>query len=160
MAGNQVFIQDSDLYNRVGGQAALVQLLDPGKTGRWNTTISLLARTDACNFVLEAAGVQADLNGYAASEFASKFPNLVTYAALKAVALAWNYGSGGQAMPPGVARYDELANDGLELLATRKRKHGASDFSPQPAQAVSGRVDNDPHRDRMTLSSWKNSGFC
>lgn len=160
MAGNQVFIQDSDLWLRVGGQAALTQLIDPGKTGRFNPTISLLARTDACNIVLEAAGVQADLNGFAASEFGLRFPNLVTYAALKAIALAWTYGSGGQALPPGLARYDEEANQALELLATRRRKHGASDFSPQPAQAVSGRVDNDPHRDRMTLSSWKNSGFC
>lgn len=159
MAGNQVFLTDADLYNRVGGQAALTQLIDPGRTGRWNTAISLMVRTDACNFVLEAAGVQADLNGYSAADFATKFPNLVTYAAYRAIALAWVAGSGGQAMPPGVAKYDELATQGLELLATRRRKHGASDFSPAPAQQISGSIDNDPDRTRMTLDSWK-SGFC
>lgn len=159
MAGNQVFITDADLYNRVGGQAALVTLLDNGRQGRWNTTVSLLARTDSCNIVLEAAGVQADLNGYTASDFAQKFPNLVTYAALKAIALAWTYGSGGQALPAGVQRYDDQANQALELLATRRRKHGASDFSPQPAQQISGAIDNDPDRTRMTLDSWR-SGFC
>ena len=156
---NQVFITDADLYLRVGGQAALTQLIDPGRTGKWNTAVSLTARTDACNLVLEAAGVQADLNGYAASDFSAKFPNLVTYASLKAVALAWVYGTGGQAMPPGVQAYAAQADQGLELLATRRRKHGASDFSPQPAQAVNGGIDNDPDNDRMTLKSWK-KGFC
>lgn len=158
MAGNQVFISDADLYNRVGGQAALTQLIDPGRQGRWNTTVSLLARTDACNIVLEAAGVQSDLGGLAAGEFATRFPSLVTYAALKAIPLAWVYGSGGQALPPGLQRYDEQANQALELLATRRRKHGASDYSPQPSQEIAGSLDNDPERIRTTLDSWRS--FC
>ena len=156
---NQVFISDADLYNRLGGQAALTQLLDPQGTGAWNPEVSLLARTDACNFVLEAAGVPADMAGYPASDFAAKFPNLVTYAALKAIALAWQYGSGGQAMPAGVVKYDAQADQGLSLLASRRRKHGASDFSPAPSQAVRGSIDNDPDFNRMTLASWRN-GFC
>ena len=156
---NQVFIVDADLYNRVGGQAVFTQLIDPSRSGRWNATVSLLARTDGCNIVLEAAGVQADLGGFAPSEFATKFPNLVTYASLKSIALVWVYGSGGQAMPPGVQRYDDQANQALELLATRRRKHGASDYSPQPAQQITGSVNNDPHLTRITLDSWR-GGFC
>lgn len=157
---NQVFIGDSDLYKRLGGQAALTQLLDPSKTGSWNATVSLTARTDACNLVLEAAGVQSDLGGYEAADFAIKFPNLVTWASLKAVALAWLYGTSGQAMPERIAQYDAQANAGIEMLAQRRRKHGASDFSPQPAQAIDGAVDMDPEQNRLTLSSWKASGFC
>lgn len=156
---NQVFISDQDLYDRIGGPAALTQLIDPDGAGKWNPSVSLKARTDACNFTLEAAGVQADLGGFTAADFATKFPNLVTWASLKGIALAWLYGSGGQAMPPGISFYDQQANAGLEMLATRRRKHGASDFSPQPAQQINGSVDHDPNLTRMTLDSWK-SGFC
>ncbi len=156
---NQVFIADSDLYNRCGGQAALTQLIDPGKTGRWNTAVSLMVRTDACNIVLSAAGVATDLGGVAAGDFAARFPDLVTLAAYKALALAWLAGSGGQAMPAGVQRYDEMADQGLELLATRRRKHGASDYATKPAQQINGSLDMDPLRTKMTMAGFR-SGFC
>lgn len=155
---NQVFITDADLYDRIGGRAALTQLLDATGSGIWNATVSLKARTDACNIVLEAAGVQSDLGGVPAEEFAAKHPNLVTYAALKALALVWIYGTGGQAMPARLAAFDVQAEQALEKLATRRRKHGASDFSPQPAQEIGGALDLDPDRTRMTLRSWMGFG--
>lgn len=154
---NQVFISDADVFQRIGGKAALTQLLDPNRTGTWDQATLDSAKQDACNFVLEAAGVAADLGGYQASEFASKFPNLVTYAALKALALVWTYGTGGQAMPDRIAAFDAQAMAGLELLATRRRKHGASDYSPQPSQQINGTISMG--EGRMTLAGWK-SGFC
>ena len=154
---NQVFITDADVYSRIGGKAALTQLIDPNRTGTWDQTTLDTAKRDACNIVLEAAGVAADLGGYQAAEFAAKFPNLVTYASLKALALVWTYGTGGQAMPERIASFDAQAMAGIELLATRRRKHGASDYSPQPSQQISGTIQMGD--DRITLSGWK-SGFC
>lgn len=122
--GSRVFVTDSDLYLRCGGQAAFAQLIDPGKTGKWSSAVSLLARTDACSVTLEAAGVREGLSGYTPADFAAKFPNLATCAALKAIALAWTY-AGGQEMPPQVQRYDELATYWLEMLGAR-RKCGAA----------------------------------
>lgn len=131
--GNQVFITDADLYNRIGGQAAFAQLIDPAKTGKLNSTISLLARTDACAVVLEAAGVQADLEGHTVAAFVDAYPNLVAWASYKAIALAWTYASGGQAMPTSVQRIEDLANWGLEQLATRRKYGNAPQSSAAPA---------------------------
>lgn len=156
---NPVFISDEDLWRRLGGQDKLTQLCDPTKSGTWDATTTEMARRDACNVVLSAAGVQADLGGLSAADFASKFPDYVTYACWKTIPLVWMYSSSGQAMPEWVAAYDAQATAQLELLATRRRKHGAADFSPQPSQEVRGSIDNDPDRTRMTLSSWR-SGFC
>ena len=58
---NPVFIEDADLWKRMGGQDKLTQLLDPQNTGTWDTGLSLTARTDACNKVIAAAGLQAEL---------------------------------------------------------------------------------------------------
>lgn len=154
---NPLFITDADVYSRIGGKAALTQLIDPNRTGTWDQVTLDTAKRDACNIVLEAAGVAADLGGFQATEFAAKFPNLVTYAALKALALVWVYGTGGQAMPERIASFDAQAMAGIELLATRRRKHGASDYSPQPSQQISGTIQMG--EDRITLSGWK-SGFC
>lgn len=155
---NPLFISDEDVYSRIGGKAALTQLLDPNRTGSWNQATLDRAKQDACNLVLEAAGVQADLAGYAVGEFAAKFPNLVTYAAWKALALCWLYGTSGQAMPDQIAAFDAQAAAGIEMLATRRRKHGATDFSPQPSQQVNGTIVL-AGDDRITLAGWK-SGFC
>ena len=86
----------------------------------------------ACRLVLEAAGVGPDLSGWNAVGFAAAYPNLVTFASLKAIALAWTYGTGGQAMPPGVQRYEDLANQALELLATRRRQTAAPESAAEP----------------------------
>ena len=60
-------------------------------------------------------------------------------------------------MPDRIAAFDQQAMAGLELLATRRRKHGASDFSPQPSQQINGTISMGDGR--MTLAGWK-SGFC
>lgn len=156
---NPVFIYDADLYNRLGGRAALTQLLDPEGRGIWSAEMSLLVRTDACNLVIEAAGVQVELSGGTVEQFRARYPNLVTYASLKGLVLGWLFGSGGQALPERLAAFDAKVETALERLATRRRMHGAVDFDPQPAQEVRGSVDMDPNGERMGLASWK-SGFC
>ncbi|MFO0578693.1 MAG: hypothetical protein U1A78_32220 [Polyangia bacterium] len=156
---NPVFITDEDLYLRIGGRAALTQLMDPNKTGAWNAESTLRARTDACALVIEAAGVQADLSGNTVEEFRVRFPNLVVYACFKALYLSWVFGSSGQACPEKVSALNQEADAGLEKLATRRRKHGSVDYSPEPAQEVRGSIDMDPGSTRMTLASWR-SGFC
>jgi hypothetical protein len=159
MPGPYVFIYDSDLYDRIGGQAAFVQLLDPNGTGTWNPDVSLKARGDACNLVIEAAGVPVDLSGLTIPDFRDKFPNLITWASLKGLAMAWLYGAGGQAMPAGFALYDQQANAGIEMLAVRRRKHGAIDFNPGAAQAVRGSINLDPYQTKMTMDGFR-TGFC
>ena len=154
---NQVFIDDEDLYSRLGGKAVFTQLLDPQKKGTWNTGTSLRARIDACNIVLEAAGVQSDLGGIPANEFATKFPNLVTWAALKAIALSWLYGGGGTAMPDAIRDFGSQADAAIEKLAQRRRKNGASDYSPTPSQEVSGSIALSS--DRVTLDSYQSGGY-
>lgn len=154
-----VFISDEDLFLRIGGRAALAQLMDPDKSGSWDTQISLRARADACNIVIEAAGVQVDLAGNTVEEFRDRYSALVTHAAQKALYFCWLYGTGGQACPERITALNDEVETALENLAKRRRKHGATDYSPQPAQEVRGSIDNDPGRTRMTLSSWR-SGFC
>lgn len=156
---NQVFIEDSDLYRRCGGQAALTQLMDPHKTGKWDPGVSLIARQDACNLVLSAVGVQNDLGGIPASEFAAKFPNLVTIASQKAIALCWLYGCAGQAVPDRITDYDQKADAELEKLSLRRRKNGASDFTPTLSNEINGAISMDPNSNRMTLASWRD-GWC
>lgn len=152
---NPVFITDEDLYLRIGGRAALTQLLDPNKTGMWNTDTTLRARQDACNLVIEAAGVQADLAGNTVDQFRDRYPALVTHACFKALYLCWLYGSSGQACPERIAALNTEAEAGMENLSKRRRKHGSVDFSPQPAQEVRGSIELGPGR--WTLAGWKTS---
>ncbi len=157
MPGNPLFIIDTDIYNRIGGQAVLTQLIDPQGQGTWNQDILTLAKQDACNEVISAAGVQADLNGFTVDDFRSKFPNLVTLAAQRCIYLNWVYGTSGQACPDRIVALKQDTDAELQRLAERRRKHGAVDFSPSPAQRVA-QIDNDPTRTRMTLRSWQ-KGF-
>lgn len=156
---NPVFITDEDLFLRLGGRAALTQLMDPGKTGSWNTESTLRARQDACNLVLAAAGVQADLAGMTIEQFRDRHPELVTLACMKGLHLCWLFGTGGQACPEKITALNAEAEAGMENLAKRRRKHGSVDHSPNPSQEVRGSIDMDPGRTRMTLASWR-SGFC
>ena len=152
---NPVFITDEDLYLRIGGRAALTQLMDPNKTGSWNTETSLRARADACNLVIEAAGVQADLAGNTVEQFRDRYPALVTHAAQKALYFCWLYGTGGQACPERITALNTEAEAALENLAKRLRKHGSVDYSPQPAQEVRGSIELG--EGRWTLAGWKSS---
>lgn len=152
---NPVFISDEDLFLRLGGRASLTQLMDPGKTGSWNTESTLRARQDACNLVIAAAGVQADLAGNTVEQFRERHPELVTLACLKGLYLCWLYGTGGQACPEKITALNAEADAELERLAKRLRKHGAVDYSPNPAQEVRGSIELGPGR--WTLSGWKSS---
>lgn len=152
------FCTRADVYNRAGGEAALSQLIDPEGTGTYSTTILDLAIQDATNLVVMAAGVQSVLSGYTQEQIAEKFPELVTIAALKAIPLCWDYGTSGRARPEHVQGMDARADALLQMLAERRRKHGATDFSPTPAQEIS-QIDIDPNNERMTLTSFRR-GFC
>jgi hypothetical protein len=151
---NPVFITDADVYNRIGGRAALTQLIDPEGTGAWSPDVLLTAQQDACNEIIAAAGVQAELGGFTIDDFRVKFPHLITLAAHRCIYLCWLYGSAGQACPDRIIALKDDTGRELDQLAERRRKHGAVDFSPTPAQRVT-QVDNDPHHRRMTLRSWQ-----
>lgn len=155
---NPNFLTDADIYNRMGGVAALTQLIDPRYEGAPDPVILGLAQQDACNKVISAAGVQAELGGFTISEFRDKFPHLVTIAALLCIYNCWDYGSSGQACPEHVEQKKKEAELDLEKLSLRRLKHGAADFSPNPSQRVT-QVDNDPNHTRMTLGSFQR-GFC
>ena len=148
----------ADVYRRAGGEAALSQLIDPEGTGTYSTDVLNLAIADATNFVVMAAGVQSQLAGYTQSEMAERFPELVTITALKAIPLCWDYGTSGRARPENIQQMDARADALLQQLAERRRKHGATDFSPSPAHRIT-QVDNDPDRNRLVLASWK-AGWC
>ena len=152
---NPVFITDEDLYLRIGGRAALTQLIDPQKTGSWNTETTLRARQDACNLVISAAGVQADLAGNTVEQFRERHPELVTLACFKGLYLCWLSGTGGQACPERITALNAEAEAGMENLAKRRRKHGAVDYSPNPAQEVRGSISLGS--DRSTLAGWRSS---
>lgn len=152
---NPVFISDEDLFLRIGGRAALTQLMDPQKTGAWNTETTLRARMDACNIVIEAAGVQADLAGNTVEQFRDRYPALVTYAAQKALYFCWLAGSSATACPERITALNQEVENALENLAKRLRKHGSVDYSPQPAQEVRGSISLGPGR--STLEGWRSS---
>lgn len=156
-----VLCTNADVYNRFGGEAALSAAIDPEGTGTYSTAVLTLAIQDASNRVASAAGVQVELTvdpAYSQVQFQEKFPELVTLAAQLALVLCWHYGTAGRALPENLAALNVACEAQLQLLAERRRKHGAIDYSPTPAQAVA-QVDNDPYLDRMTLSSFRR-GFC
>ena len=151
---NPNFLFDPDIYDRVGGQAVLTQLIDPNASGMPDVYILRKTQEDACNDVIAAAGVQADLNGFTISEFREKFPHLVTLASHICIYYCWLYGSSGQACPERIRELKTEADSKLEMLSERRRKHGAVDFSPNPAQRVT-QVDNNPKHTRMTLEGFQ-----
>ncbi len=155
---NPNFLTDADIYNRIGGMPALTQLIDPRYEGAPDPAILGLAQQDACNKVIAAAGVQADLGGFSIPDFREKFPHLVTIAALLCIYNCWDYGSSGQACPPHVEKKKADAELELQQLSLRRLKHGAADFSPNPAQRVT-QVDNNPNHTRATLEGYQR-GFC
>lgn len=148
----------ADVYNRFGGEAALAQTIDPQGTGTYSTDVLTLAIQDASNRVAAAAGVQVILSGLTQAQYQERFPDLVTLAAQAALILCWTYGTSGRALPENLAALSTAVEAQLQLLAERRRKHGAVDYEPNPAQTVT-QVDNDPDHTRMTLSSFRR-GFC
>jgi hypothetical protein len=156
---NQNFLVDADIYDRIGGQAVLTQLIDPQFSGVFSQDILKKAEQDACNEIIAAAGVQADLNGFTIPDFRDKFPHLITIAAQYCIYLCWLYGTSGQACPERILGFKTDVDLKLEQLALRKRKHGAADFSPYPAQRVT-QVNNNPNHRRSTLIGFQRGGFC
>lgn len=150
-------LQDSDIYNRVGGQDKLTQLIDPQGTGTWSTATLELAMQDAWNFVVAAVGVQVELVGLTTQQLRDGYGHLITLASQKTIRLLWNYGTSGQACPQKIIDLDALADQQLQLLAERRRKHGNIGTNPTPAQAVQ-QVDINPLRDRMTLGGFRTPG--
>lgn len=150
----------ADVYTRAGGQAALSQLIDPQSTGTYSTTTLNIAIADASNYVISAAGVQAQLAGYSQADVATYFPELVTVAAQLAIVFCWDYGTSGRARPDGVQRFWDTGNQMLDNIQERRRKLGAADFSPTPQHAQS-QIDMDPDDTRGLgdLSAWQR-GFC
>lgn len=156
---NPNFLTDADLWRRMGGQDKLTQLLDPERTGTWNTTTSESARQDACNQILASAGIHAE-HVTDIADFRDKFPHLVTVAAQAAIVLLWQYGSSGQAMPEGVQAFALAVAAEREALQTKRIKQGTPEYNPQSPQQIVGAIDLDAGRSRMSLASWKRSGFC
>lgn len=149
---------ESDVWLRIGGRPALTQLANPQGTVRWDAPTVDTGMQDAWNFTVAAVGVQAELTGYTNAEIREKFPHLITVASQKALRFIWVAGSGGQALPEGIKEIDALADQQLQLLAERRRKHGAIGFSPAPAQAVE-EIDNNPCHTRMTLRGFREGGL-
>lgn len=147
-------LTEADVYNRVGGRAALAQLIDPDRVGAWDAATLDLAMQDGWNFVTSAVQVQSDIVGLTAQQLRDQFPDFVSLAAMKALKFVWAYGSAGQALP---ARIDELNKEcdaQLQLLAERRRKHGGQNTDPAATQRIT-RVEIDPRNERMTLRSFR-----
>lgn len=150
-------LQASDVYNRIGGQAALTQLIaDVTQSETWNTDVLDLAMQDAWNLVIDAAGVQAELGGYTNEQLREHFPSFITVASQLALGLCWDYGTSGRAQPDGVKSLVVAAQAQLEMYSRRRRKHGAANYSPQPAQAIANIVL--AGNDRMTLCGFRKTG--
>jgi hypothetical protein len=47
-----------------------------------------------------------------------------------------------------------------EALQTKRIKQGTPEYNPQSPQQIVGAIDLDAGRSRMSLASWKRSGFC
>jgi hypothetical protein len=148
---------DSDVYNRIGGQANLVQLLDKAGVGDWDATMLDLAMGDAWNFTVAAVGVQVELAGLTNDQIRTQYPHLITISSQKSLSFVWLAATGGQALPDGIKTIDTLADQQLQMLAERRRKHGAVGVNPPISQAV-GQIDNNPCGERMTLRGFRATG--
>lgn len=149
---------DSDVYNRIGGERALTELMDPNGRGTWDVSMLETAMGDAWNFVVDSAGVQVELAGQTNAEIRTNFPSLITIASLKSLGFSWLNATGGQALPDGILRYDTLADQHLVALSERRKKHGAVGYDAPISQRID-RVDIDPGKTRMTLESFRGGGF-
>jgi len=147
-------LDEDDLYRRIGGKAALTQLIDPQQTGTWDAATVELAMQDGWNMVVSAAGVQSEFSALTKPQLREQFPDLIMYASFLALPLLWQYGTSGQAAPTLVKDREAQAKIDLELYAQRKRKHGSQSTNPAAAQRVA-LVDPDPDHNRMTLSAFK-----
>jgi hypothetical protein len=147
-------LEETDLYRRIGGKAALTQLLDPQQTGTWDAETAELAMQDGWNLVVSAAGVQSEFATLTKPQLRDQFPDLIMYASFLALPLLWQYGTSGQAVPQTVKDKEAQAKIDLELYAQRKRKHGSQSTNPAAAQRVA-LVDPDPDHNRMTLAAFK-----
>lgn len=147
-------LTEADVYNRVGGQAALVQLIDPGGAGTWNPEMLDAAMQDGWNFVLSAVQVQADIVGLTSAQIRERYPDYVSLASMKTLKFVWIWGSSGQALPSRIDELDKLVDAQLQMLAERRRKHGAQNTDSSAAQRIV-RVDIDPDRTRMTIASFR-----
>lgn len=155
---NPVFITDDDLWVRAGGRDKLTQLIDPEKTGAWDATISATARQDACNKVIAAAGLQAELETDVTT-FRDHYPHLVTLAAQLALGLVWDYGTSGQARPANIESLVTTAETDLVAIRERRLKTGTVSFRPNAAQFIEAGISLNANRDepRLTLSNWRRS---
>jgi hypothetical protein len=151
-------LTEADVWRRIGGRAALTQLVNPGGTTTWDAATVEIGMQDAWNFVVAAVGVQVELAGQTNDQIRENFPHLVTLASQKALRFIWVSGSGGQAVPDGIKELDTLADQQLQMLAERRRKHGAVGFSPSPAQAIEN-IDLNKFGGRMTLTGFRDGGF-
>lgn len=147
-------LTDADVYGRIGGQAALTQLIDPTGTGTWDPSTLELAKQDGWNFVTAAVQVQADIVGLTVQQLRDQYPDCISLAAQKTLKFVWVYGSSGQACPERIAEMDKMADAQLQMLAERRRKHGAQNTDPSAAQRIT-RIEIDPRNERMTLRSFR-----
>ena len=64
------------------------------------------------------------------------------------------------AMPEGVQAFALAVAAEREALQTKRIKQGTPEYNPQSPQQIVGAIDLDAGRSRMSLASWKRSGFC
>lgn len=142
----------ADVYDRLGGKAALTQLIDPEGRGTWNEQMLDKAMGDAWLDVISYTGVQTSIEGLTTEQIRDAFPDYVSKAARLTVPILWVSATGGQALPPTLASLKAELLTQLEAMAQRRRKHGGPNTDPSAAQRVV-RISLDDGR--MTLASFK-----
>lgn len=142
-----------DVIKWIGGADAVAQLLDPQRTGTYDTALLDKAIEAASGDVAASCGNQFKI--WAA---VGAFPQLVVRLCAQIAAYwVWYFGTNNKSVPEKVERQYERTMLMLEKIETNQIGLGAD--VPPPARKVRGPIENSDCGERAVHSVVRRSGF-
>jgi phage gp36-like protein len=143
-------VTHQQVIDRLGGDEAAAQLLDPHRTGTYDTDVLDGAITDAEGDVQAAVGSR--FMAYSATNLPpAKIQRILLQLA---VYYCWQRGARNMAIPQNVVAMKIDARADLEKLEASESGPGGT-----PVSRFSGRVDNSFGGRRAVYSTWRSGGI-
>ena len=157
-------ISDTDVYRRLGGLPALVQLLpDTTSPDTYDSTALTALREDATQEVVARANVQVDiktLHDAVQAGTATWPPYLVDLCAWQCAIKVWDCGSKGQALPERYVEKERWIKEECQQVRQRLISLGVvTESAGYPGSNILHRtVDMDPNQTRLTVGNFGAAG--
>jgi hypothetical protein len=134
----------------LGGAQEATKLLDPNRVGLQRPDFQTKALQYGCTRVLEAYGVQNQI----ASLNPPFDPSLVQRAEIASAVWAWDIGTGGQAMPPGLERMSAQLDAALEMWTSRRRNPAQDPEAPNQHLITQVVPSSEWTRDKLAVAGY------